>query len=120
RRGHDAVRPPRSRSRGAGVARRAERPHRPPRIPGRWDRDGVGEAAGVVRPGRHAADRPPEGTGRVRVAGAERMLRSDHVRFAQLLEQYLSRSEKGTARPVSEASVAGGSLVGYAYKEVKR
>src|SRR5207244_3126272 len=43
---------------------------------------------------------------------AERPTRSAHARFAQLLGSNVSGSEKRVARPVSEASVARGSMEG--------
>ena len=71
-----------------------------------------GEAAGAVRAGRDAAPRSPAATGGARTAGAERTAGADDTRPSQLLGPHLPRGAKGTARPLSEASVAGRSLDG--------
>ena len=75
---------------------------------------GVGEAAGGVRSRRDAANRPAPRAGAARAHRAERAAGAAHARSAQLLGSHVPGGEEGTARPLSEAPVAGGSVDGAA------
>src|SRR3954468_3322644 len=88
----------------------AERPHGASRLPRGRLRDGRGQAAGAVRPGRVAAARSSPRTDRVRAARAERPAGADHPRSKELLEQHVPGSAEGTAGPLPETPVARRSL----------
>ena len=64
----------------------------------RWQRVGVREAAGAVRPGGYAAGRPSARAGRLVAARAERPAGSGHARSAQLLGSHVSGGAEGVAR----------------------
>ena len=70
----------------------------------------VGEAAGALRPRRHAALGPRRGAGDLQPAGAQRPAGADHARPAELLAAHLPGSAQGAARPLSQASLARGSV----------
>ena len=100
-----APRPPRARAAGA-----AERSHRRARVPRRRRGRCRGEAAGAVRPRRHASHRAAAGARRLRAARAERTAGPDDERPAQLLGAHVPGGPQGAARPLPAPPVARGPV----------
>ena len=106
RRGTSSTAPRRRRS-----PSRADDPH-----PLDYQADGSvvrhGEAAGALRPWRHAAHRRTRGAGAPRPDRAQRPAGADDARSSQLLGTHVPGGAQGAARPVPEAPLAGRSVDG--------
>src|SRR5699024_10493295 len=104
----------RPRTPGPGAARRPVGEHRPHRLPGPCGPGrparGRGEAAGAVRPRRHPPPGARTGARAVPPAVPGPSAARRHRRPALLLGRAVPGRAQGDARPLPEASLAGGSV----------